>query len=291
MSKQYIVTINNLGSDFEIGTRIPNKITLNGEIIKGLSLKGNTLTIANLAGDVVSTDFNLTTTAIVSGTFPVALGGTGLNTYASGDILYANATNSLGKLSGNIFGVNKFLTQIGTGTLPNAPVWSTIALSDLPTVDATKGGTGLTSATLGQLIYASEANTWNVLAGNTTTSPKYLKQTGTGKVSAAPVWASLTPKDLTDAYLLTTGTAPAYVVTPTVPWTGYATGSNFICCFHAAYTLTTTNITINVSGLGAREVRVWNGTSGYVNLNTKGIGGVNYIVRLVYHSGGYFVVV
>jgi len=69
------------------------------------------------------------------------------------------------------------------------------------------GGTGQTSATtafnalspittLGDLIYGSGTNTNARLAGNTTATKNFLAQTGTGSVSAAPVWASLTTADI-----------------------------------------------------------------------------------------------
>lgn len=64
------------------------------------------------------------------------------------------------------------------------------------TLDETLGGTGLTSYTLGDLLYASASNTLSKLAGNTSTTGMYLKQTGTGSASAAPVWDTLTAADV-----------------------------------------------------------------------------------------------
>ncbi|WP_126146878.1 beta strand repeat-containing protein [Synechococcus elongatus] len=64
------------------------------------------------------------------------------------------------------------------------------------TVSPTQGGTGLTTYTLGDLIFASAANTLSRLAGNITTARQVLSQTGTGSVSAAPAWIVLTPADV-----------------------------------------------------------------------------------------------
>ena len=50
-------------------------------------------------------------------------GGTGLNSYTLGDILYASATNTLGKLAGNITTDTRVLTQTGTGSAARAPEW------------------------------------------------------------------------------------------------------------------------------------------------------------------------
>jgi hypothetical protein len=50
------------------------------------------------------------------------------------------------------------------------------------------GGTNITTYTLGDTLYSSAANTLAKLAGNTTTTKKFLVQTGTGAASAAPAW-------------------------------------------------------------------------------------------------------
>ncbi len=57
-------------------------------------------------------------TTHVSGTLPTANGGTNLTTYATGDILYASATNTLSKLS---VGTNGQVLTLSAGV----PAWST----------------------------------------------------------------------------------------------------------------------------------------------------------------------
>ncbi len=86
------------------------------------------------------------------------------------------------------------LGTIGTGT------WNATAIS------IAKGGTGATTAvaafdalspatTLGDVIYSN--GTDNVrLAGNITATRKFFRQTGTGTVSAAPAWDTLTDPDI-----------------------------------------------------------------------------------------------
>jgi len=59
--------------------------------------------------------------------------------------------------------------------------------------------------TLGDIEYESGANTASRLAGNTTTTKKYLSQTGNGSVSAAPAWVQVAAADLSDG---NTGTGP-----------------------------------------------------------------------------------
>lgn len=61
---------------------------------------------------------------------------------------------------------------------------------------ATGGGTAQSTWTLGDLLYASAANTLSRLAGNTTTTKKFLRQTGDGAASAAPAWDTVTKTDV-----------------------------------------------------------------------------------------------
>ena len=64
----------------------------------------------------------------------------------------------------------------------------------------TQGGTGIKTYTLGDTLYGSGTNTLAKLAGNTTTTQKFLTQTGTGSVSAAPIWKALSPSDINTQY-------------------------------------------------------------------------------------------
>ncbi|MBI2573981.1 MAG: hypothetical protein HYV78_01130 [Candidatus Wildermuthbacteria bacterium] len=74
-------------------------------------------------------------------------GGTGISSYALGDILYSSAANTLAKLSGNTAATRKFLRQTGTGSVSAAPAWDTIAAGDLPTaIDASNIANGSVSS-------------------------------------------------------------------------------------------------------------------------------------------------
>lgn len=64
----------------------------------------------------------------------------------------------------------------------------------------TQGGTNIKTYTLGDTLYASATNTLAKLAGNTSTTQKFLTQTGTGSVSAAPIWKVLAPSDINTQY-------------------------------------------------------------------------------------------
>jgi len=69
------------------------------------------------------------------GTVPVANGGTNLTTYATGDILYASATNTLSKLTA---GTNGYVLTLASGV----PTWA-----------AASGGGGTPGGSSGQLQY------------------------------------------------------------------------------------------------------------------------------------------
>jgi hypothetical protein len=79
--------------------------------------------------------------------------------------------------------------------------WNAVALDQSNAVSgalgATNGGTSFSSYTLGDIIYSSASNTLAKLAGNTTTTKKFLVQTGTGSVSAAPEWDTVDGADVT----------------------------------------------------------------------------------------------
>lgn len=113
------------------------------------------------------------------------------------------------------------LGTIGTGT------WQATAIG------AIYGGTGQTTYALGDILYASAANVLSKLAGNTTAAIQYLAQTGTGIISAAPAWTTISGGDITGAALtvgndanvtLTLGGTPATALlraaSVTAGWSG-----------------------------------------------------------------------
>lgn len=87
------------------------------------------------------------------------------------------------------------------------------------------GGTNQSTYTLGDVLYATGSNTLGKLSGQITTTNKFLSQTGTGAVSAAPVWSALIAGDIPslDTSKLTTGTMATARL-----GSGSATGSTFL---------------------------------------------------------------
>lgn len=89
-------------------------------------------------------------TTHISGTLAEGNGGTNQTTYAQGDLLYASAANTLGKLAKDT-NATRYLSNTGTS---NAPAWAQIALGtgvsgQLP---VSNGGTGLASGTSGGVL-------------------------------------------------------------------------------------------------------------------------------------------
>lgn len=80
------------------------------------------------------------------------------------------------------------LTTLGT---VSTGTWAATAIG------ATRGGTGQTAWTLGDLLYSNGVNSLAKLAGNTTTDRMYLSQRGDGANSAAPSWRQINQGELT----------------------------------------------------------------------------------------------
>jgi hypothetical protein len=135
-------------------------------------------------------------TISLTGTVAATNGGTGQNTTTVGDLLYGTSSNTWSKLA--LGAANRSLVVNGAGTQVE---WNAVSLNAAGavsgTLDETNGGTGNSSYTTGDTLYSSAANTLAKLSGNTTATKKFLGQTGTGAVSAAPVWEQPAASDIT----------------------------------------------------------------------------------------------
>jgi hypothetical protein len=104
--------------------------------------------------------------------------GVGLSTSATPAQLF-----SVGSGTTTAFGVDSSgVVQVGS--------WGATAIVE------TKGGTNQTAYALGDTLYSSATNTLSKLAGNTTLTRKFLRQVGSGTVSAAPAWDTVTQADV-----------------------------------------------------------------------------------------------
>jgi hypothetical protein len=124
----------------------------------------------------------------------------------------------------------------------------------------TQAGLGLTTS--GDTVYGGSSGVPARLAGNTTTTRKFLRQTGTGSASAAPAWDTIAAGDVPTLNQTTTGNAAN--VTGTVAVANGGTGqTGAAAAFNALSPMTTAGDLIygGTSGAGTRLAA---GTSGYV---------------------------
>ena len=137
------------------------------------------------SGTVTSVDLSVPAWLHVSGN-PITTSGTlavTADTTQAANSVLATPDGSTGALSVRVLVANDIpgldTAKLISGTLPEV-----------------RGGTNQSTYTLGDLLYASAANTLSKLAGNTTSTRKFLRQTGTGTVSAAPAWDMVTQTDV-----------------------------------------------------------------------------------------------
>ena len=165
-------------------------------------------------------------------------------TSVANNILFSSSNNVIGEISSAAN--SALVTDAGgipalSNTLPAAVQGNiTKVLEQLLVVpwlgtpiNETHGGTNQTSYAVGDTLYSSAANILSKLSGNITAAKLFLSQTGTGAVSAAPVWSTVTSGDITGAALtktddtnvtLTLGGSPSNALlnaaSLTLGWTG-----------------------------------------------------------------------
>lgn len=162
----------------------------------------------------------------------IAYGGTGQATAAAGFNALSPMTTAGDIIYGGASGAG---TRLAAGTTSQVliggttPSWGAVALASMVsgTLPIGNGGTGQTTATaafdalspnttLGDMAYRGAAN--NVrLAGNITATKKFLVQTGTGAVSAAPAWDTILAADLPTGTTATQGALRLDSAVPAAP--------------------------------------------------------------------------
>lgn len=190
-------------------------------------------------------------------------------------------------LTGNVTGsgTGSFATTIASGVVTNAMLAGSITASklvgtDIATVgtittgvwNGTKvaevyGGTNQSTYTLGDVLYSSAANTLSKLAGNTTSTKKFLRQTGNGTISAAPAWDTLVAGDIPDL----SGTYQPLDSDLTTIAGLIATTDNFLVSASSAWasrTPTQVKSTLSLNNVENTALSTWAGSSNITTLGT-----------------------
>lgn len=209
--------------------------------------------------------------ADVTGTLPVANGGTGLTSGTSGGILAFTATGTIASsaaltanrivLGGGAGVAPTVLGSLGTtttvlhGNAAGAPAFGAVSLTaDVSgTLPVTSGGTGLATLSQGDLLYGSASDTLSALAKDTNAT-RYLSNTGT---SNNPAWAQV---NLANGV---TGTLPAANGGTSV--TSTPTNGQLLIGDGSGYTLATLTGTAN-------QISVTNGAGSITLATPQSIG-------------------
>lgn len=165
------------------------------------------ITFAQFSGAITytgGTNIDVTGQLIsLTGTVAATNGGTGTSTVATGDLLYGSGTNTWGKLAAGAAYKSLVMNAGGTNV-----EWNAVALNQSGSVSgslpATNGGTGQNAYSTGDMLYSDATNSLAKLPGNTSTTKRFLTQTGTGSGSAAPVWGTVSGSDVSGAVSLAT---------------------------------------------------------------------------------------
>lgn len=125
-----------------------------------------------------------------------------------GDLIYATATPTWGRLPGNASTTRKYLSQVGTGSASAAPIWNSIAISDLPAM-GTSPGTKVVTTSLGSNPTTDNCVKWvagggigdaGAACGAGGGSHNLLSATHTDTVAASPVLGDLLIGNSTPAW-------------------------------------------------------------------------------------------
>ena len=202
-------------------------LTTSGAFATTLTVTGATNVTLPTTGTLVNSSVTTLSSLASIGTITTGTWNGGIITGQYGGTGVNNGVRTI-TLGGNLTTSGAFATTLSvtgatnvtlptSGTLVNSSVTTLTSLASIGTITTgtwngttvaiAYGGTGQTTApnafnalspmtTLGDIIYGVAGGAGTRLAGNTSTTAMFLKQTGTGAASAAPVWGALSRNDV-----------------------------------------------------------------------------------------------
>lgn len=156
--------------------------------------------------------------------------GGGASTYVTIDSTGISAVNLSGTNTGDN-AANSSITFIGTTSVALNRASAALSLTGITSIDGYAAG--IAGGTLGSIPYQTASNTTGLVAPNTTTTKKFLTQTGTGAVGAAPAWDTIQATDVTTAL----GFTPAGMNLAPIGGGTLAAGLHHLIAVNAVYTL------------------------------------------------------
>jgi Chaperone of endosialidase len=184
-------------------------------------------------------------------TVPVTNGGTGATTLTG--VLKGNDTSAITVMTGTT-GYNTYWSDANT-------------LSSEQYLASSRGGLGasMTAGAAYAIPYATSTTAYGTLAGNITTTKKFLTQTGNGTVSAAPAWGTIASTDISGTMAVANGGTGATTLT------GYVKGTG-TTAMTASATIPAADISGNITGNATNvsgTVAVSNGGTGTTTAPTQ----------------------
>lgn len=222
----------------------------------------------------------------VTGGLGAVNGGTGITTYALGDLIYGFNSTTIGKLPGSIVAAKRFLTQTGNGTISASPAWGTIAATDVTPAGST---TQVQYNNAGALAGASGL-TYNVTTGavsvGTATTGDALLVAGGGKFSGTisrSVATSNVETGVVGGTIPMISLANSASTTDNKGWDLNVSGTGFLCneAYNDALSVFISTLCISHTG----NVTINSPNAGFP-LNVLGTASTNYAVAITNTTAG-----